>query len=76
MKPQTTTRLVKILVALLVLVGASWEGASFSLLSFVLLTAVRTIAAVPLRLATFITIAEFASGENSWPPYRFGMFRP
>jgi hypothetical protein len=33
------------LIALLVLVGASWKGASFSLIIFVLLTAVRTIAA-------------------------------
>ncbi len=33
------------LVALLVLVGASWKGASFSLITFVLLTVVRTIAA-------------------------------
>ena len=34
------------LVALLVLVGASWKGASFSLATFVLLTVVRTTAAV------------------------------
>ena len=34
------------LVALLVLVGASWQGASFSLAAFVLLTVVRTTAAV------------------------------
>jgi len=34
------------LVALLVLVGASWKGASFSLATFVLLTVVRTMAAV------------------------------
>ena len=33
------------LVALLVLVGASWQGASFSLVTFVLLTVVRAIAA-------------------------------
>jgi len=33
------------LVALLVLVGASWQGASFSLVAFVLLTVVRAIAA-------------------------------
>lgn len=33
------------LVALLVLVGASWGGASFSLVTFVLLTAVRAVAA-------------------------------
>lgn len=34
------------LVALLVLVGASWRGASFSLATFVLLTVVRTVAAL------------------------------
>jgi hypothetical protein len=33
------------LVALLVLVGASWKGASFSLITFVLLTVVRAVAA-------------------------------
>jgi hypothetical protein len=34
------------LVALLVLVGASWKGASFSLVAFGLLTVVRTVAAL------------------------------
>jgi hypothetical protein len=52
------------LVALLVLVGASWKGASFSLATFVLLTLVRTMAAVTAGEM----LRRFASKRRASPP--------
>jgi len=52
------------LVALLVLVGASWKGASFSLATFVLLTLVRTMAAVTAGEM----LRSFTSKRNASPP--------